>query len=114
MSPFTSPIYALPVHGLRKEVHPQMTSRKVCTAVGACLAFGLIPLTTAPTASADGLEVASWEAFFDPATWDGVLAGGAPASPSLFAPDLTGLVQAWVYTPMYTAITVTVTPVGGG
>ncbi|MCV7382325.1 cellulase family glycosylhydrolase [Mycolicibacter longobardus] len=99
------------------------------TAVGAFLAFGVTPLAAAPTASAEGFDdvfdlalapfvdattgwtdwaavfnPASWEAFFEPANWDGVLAGAAAASPSLFAPDLTALVQDWVYTPLYTGI----------
>ncbi|MGB3895298.1 MAG: PGRS repeat-containing protein, partial [Mycolicibacter sinensis] len=97
------------------------------SAVAAFLAFGVTPLAPAPVAAAEGFDEvfelalapfvdnasgdwdalfspAAWEAFFDPGHWDGLLAGIATASPSLFAPDLTGLVHDWYYTPLYTGI----------
>ncbi|OBK86394.1 cellulase family glycosylhydrolase [Mycolicibacter sinensis] len=106
------------------------TKRKlvgVGSAVAAFLAFGVTPLVPTPVAAAEGLDEvfelalapfveattgdwdalfspAAWEAFFDPGHWDGLLAGIATASPSLFAPDLTGLVHDWYYTPLYTGI----------
>lgn len=110
-------------------------SRRVAglgTAVGAFLAFGVMPLAPAPVASAEGFEAmfeqvlapfmdtdtggldwdavfspAAWDAFAASANWDGLLAGSAAASfnlDSLLYPDVAALVQNWVYNPLYTGI----------
>lgn len=92
------------------------------TAVGAFLAFGVMPLAAAPAASAEGFEDMfdqvlapfmdtttgglDWDAVFSPAAWD-AFAGSAAASSALenlLYPDVAALVQNWVYNPLYTGI----------
>ncbi|WP_052739934.1 cellulase family glycosylhydrolase [Mycobacterium sp. UM_Kg27] len=102
------------------------------TAAGAFLAFGVLPLASAPVAAAEGFEAvfeqvlapfmdttaggldwdavfspAAWDAFASATNWDGLLAGSAAASSSLESllyPDVAALVQNWVYSPLYTGI----------
>lgn len=98
-------------------------------AVGASLTLAVLPGASMPVATAEGFEVfdqvlapfidtasggLDWDAVFSPAAWeafaanwDGMWAGSAAASSnldSLLYPDVAGLIQNWVYTPLYSGI----------
>lgn len=104
------------------------------TAAGALSALGLLPLAASPVARADIVDEAigqvfspfmdpetnavdwgafstttAWDAFFDPAHWEAVLAnvdvlsGGVQVAVAM-TPDLTALFQELIYTPIHTGI----------
>ncbi|MBS9535882.1 cellulase family glycosylhydrolase [Mycobacterium sp. M1] len=78
--------------------NPRTTARRVGLAATASWALALTPLA-APAASADPL---GWVAdLFNPAEW----AASAEATPfALGDPDLTALVNQWVYTPLHDSV----------
>lgn len=110
--------------GRRQRTHVHEKSTALTASAGAFLAFGLAPVVTTPLAHAEVFDdavdqmlspfldattgaldwgtlssPAAWEAFFDPAHWDGVLTGPGAADTMSFDP--AALFQQFVYTPLH-------------